>query len=74
MLGEDNDACYAGLIQKIHTEANTDKTQITAFAISLVKDKSVFIHRFAVFRNAQTVDATLRKIKIDVAALIAANK
>jgi hypothetical protein len=74
VLAEDTDACYAGLIQKIHTEANTDKTQITAFAIAIVKNKSVFIYRFSVYRGPQTVDATLRKIKIDVAALIAANR
>jgi hypothetical protein len=74
VLGEDNDACYAGLIQKIHTEANTDKTQITAFAIAIVKNKTVFIYRFGVYRNAQTVDLMLRKIKIDVAALMAANR
>lgn len=74
VLGEDNDACYAGLIQKIHTEANTDKTQVTAFAISIVKNKSLFIYRFSVYRGPQSVDATLRKIKVDVAALIAANK
>ena len=74
VLGEDNDACYAGLIQKIHTEANTDKTQITAFAISIVKNKSVFTYRFGLYRGPQSVDAMLRKIKIDVAALIAAYK
>ena len=73
VLAEDNDACYAGLVQKIHTEANTNKTQITAFAISLVKDKSVFTYRFAVYRSPQTIDATLRKIKSDVAAMITSN-
>jgi hypothetical protein len=74
VLGEDSDACYAGLVQKIHTEANTDKTQITLFAISLIKDKSVFTYRFAVYQNPQTVDAILGKIKVDIAALIAANR
>ncbi len=74
VLGEDNDACYAALIQKIHTEANTDKTQITAFAISLVKDKSVFTYRFAVYRSPKSVDEALRKIKTDVAAMVAANR
>jgi hypothetical protein len=74
VLGEDKDACYAGLIQKIHTEANTDKTQITAFAISLIKDKSVFIYRFAVYRTPKSVDEALRHLKIDVAAMVAANR
>jgi hypothetical protein len=73
VLGEDATACYAGLIQKIHTEAGTDKTQITVFAISLVKNKSVFIYRFAVYRNAQTANLVLGKLKADVAALLAAN-
>jgi len=74
VLGEDPDACYAALIQKIHTEANTDKTQITAFAISIVKNKSVFSYRFTVYRSPQTVDGVLHNIKVDVAALIAANR
>jgi hypothetical protein len=74
VLAEEQNACYAGLIQKIHTEANTDKTQITVFAISTVKDKSVFTYRFSVYRNAQSVDAALGKIKIDVAAMLAANR
>jgi len=73
VLGEDNNACYAGLVQKIHTEANTDKTQITAFAVSIIKNRTVFTYRFSVYQNAQSVDATLGKIKIDIAALIAAN-
>ena len=73
VLGEDKEACYAGLIQKIHTEANTDKTQITAFAITTIKDKSVFTYRFSVYRNAQTIDVVLGKIKGDVAALLTAN-
>jgi hypothetical protein len=74
VLGQDADACYAGLVQKIHTEANTDKIQITAFAISIVKNRSVFSYRFSVYRNPQTIDETLRKLKIDIAALIAANR
>ena len=74
VLAEDADACYAGIIQKIHTEANTDKTQITVFAISIVNNKSVFSYRFAVYHNARTPDEVLRKIKIDIAALMAANR
>jgi hypothetical protein len=74
VLAEDADACYAGLVQKIHTELNTDKTQITVFAISIVKNKSLFSYRFAVYHNAQTADEVLRKIKIDIAAVMAANR
>jgi len=73
VLAEESNACYAGLVQKIRTEANTDKTQITVFAVSIVKNKSVFSYRFAVYQNPQTADVVLGKIKVDIAALIAAN-
>jgi hypothetical protein len=74
VLAEDPDACYAGLIQKIHTEAGTDKTQVTMFAVTLTKAKSVFVYRFSVYQDAHTVDAVLGKIKVDIAALTAANR
>jgi hypothetical protein len=74
VLGEDPDACYAGLIQKIHTEAGTDKTQVTMFAVTLTKAKSVFVYRFSVYHDPHSVDAVLGKIKVDVAALTAANR
>ena len=74
VLAEDSNACYAGLVQKIHTEAGTDKTQITVFAITIIKDKSVFSYRFSVYQNPKTADAVLGKIKADVAALMSANR
>jgi hypothetical protein len=73
VLAEDANACFAGLIQKIHTEADTDKTQITVFAISIVKNKSIFIYRFAVYHSPQTISAVLGKAKADVRALLVAN-
>jgi hypothetical protein len=74
VLGEEANACYAGLVQRIHTEAGTDKTQITAFAISTIKNRSIFSYRFAVYQTADTVNAVLAKIKGDIAALLAANR
>jgi hypothetical protein len=74
VLGEEANACYAGLVQRIHTEAGTDKTQITAFAISTIKNRSIFTYRFAVYQTADTVNAVLAKIKGDVAALLGANR
>jgi hypothetical protein len=73
VLAEDANACYAGLIQKIHTEAGTDKTQITAFAVTIIKNKSVFGYRFSVYRNQQTIGVVLGKLKADVSALLVAN-
>jgi hypothetical protein len=73
VLAEDADACYAGLISKIRTEVGTDKTQLTLFAITIIKNRMVFVYRFTVY-NSNTVNKTLANLKIDVAAMVAANR
>jgi len=74
VLGEDATACYGGLIQKLRTEAGTDKTQLTLLAATIVKNKSIFAYRSAIYMNSDTVTQTLTKFKTDIAALLAANK
>ncbi len=74
VLAEDPGACYAGLIQKIHTQLNTDKTQVTVFAMTIVRNKSVFTYRFGVYADANSVPDMLAKLKADIAALHAANR
>jgi hypothetical protein len=73
VLAEEPTTCYAGLIQKFHTQANTDKVQLTLIAVTIVKNKSVFLYRFAVY-GSDTVANVLAKVKADVAALRAANR
>jgi hypothetical protein len=48
VLDEEPTACYAALIQKFHTAANTDKTQVTVFATTIIKDKLIFVYRMGV--------------------------
>jgi len=72
ILGEDAGACYGGLIQKLKVNDNTDRTQITLFAATVVKNKSIFVYRIALY-NSDTVTNTLEKLKTIVAALYAAN-
>jgi len=73
VLGEEPNACYAGILQQIHTQADTDKTQVTVFAITIVKNRTIFVYRFAVFTSSEVIDAALGKLKSNVAALHAAN-
>jgi len=73
LLAEDANACYAGLIQKARTELGTDKTQLTTWAVTIIRNRSIGVSRFAVYQNPDTVGAALAKLKADVAALIAAN-
>ena len=74
VLAEDTAACYGGLIQKLQTEAGTDKTQLTVFAATIVKSKSIFVYRMTVYMTSETVTKTLANLKTDIAALQAANQ
>jgi hypothetical protein len=74
VLAEDRTACYSGLLQKLRTEIGTDKTQVVLFATTIVKNKSVFVYRIALYASSASVDAALIKLKADVAALLAANR
>jgi hypothetical protein len=74
VLAEDTTACYGGLIQKFQTEAGTDKTQLTVFAATIVKSKSIFVYRMTVYMSAENVTRALTNLKTDIAALQAANQ
>jgi len=72
-LGEDSAACYVALLQKLKTEDGTEVTQLTVLAITSVKDRFLFVNRYAPYVNADTVSETLEKLKATIAALQAAN-
>jgi len=73
VLDEDANGCYGGLIQKMRTEAGTDKTVAGLGAITVVRNRLLYLWRYTVYHDPDTVDALLAKVKLDVAALIAAN-
>jgi hypothetical protein len=72
-LGEDAIACYVALLQKLKAEDGTEVTQLTVLAITSVKDRFLFVNRYAPYVNVDTVDDTLEKLKGTIAALQAAN-
>ena len=72
-LGEDPTGCYVAMLQKMKSEDGTDVTQLTLLAITIVKDKFLFVNRYAPYVSADTVNDTLAKLKLTVAALQAAN-
>jgi hypothetical protein len=73
VLAEDPSACYAGLIQQIQTEPGKNKTQLSLFAVTAVKNRTVFVYRFRVHTGSDSVIDGLAKLKNDVAAFYAAN-
>jgi hypothetical protein len=73
VLAEEPRACYAGLIQQMHTQAGTDRTQLCLFAVTAVKNRTIFVYRFKLHRGSDSVIDGLAKLKNDVAAFYAAN-
>jgi len=43
------------------------------YAITVCRNRIIAVSRFAVYRNFDTVDTALAKLKVNVVALIAAN-
>jgi len=73
-LGEDPAACYVALLQKLKAEDGTEVTQLSVLAITSVKNRFLFVNRYAPFVSADTVNDTLTKLKATIAALQAANQ
>jgi hypothetical protein len=73
VLAEEPRACYAGLVQQIHTQSGIDKTQLSLFAVTAVRNRTVFVYRFLVHTGSDSVIDGLAKLKNDVAAFYAAN-
>jgi hypothetical protein len=66
-------ACYAGLVERLHTEAGTDKTQLTLIAATTVKNRRIYIFRSMIHTGPDTIDSGLAKLKADVAGFHKAN-
>jgi hypothetical protein len=74
VLAEDSTACYAALLQRLRTEVGTDKVQTAVYATTIVRGKVIYCYLFAPYTGAETIGDILAKQKLNVAALIAANK
>jgi hypothetical protein len=74
VLDEDAGACYGGLVQKLRVNDKTNRTQVTLFAATTVKNKSIFVYRIAIYANSATVPNVLGRLKATVGAFYAANK
>ena len=73
VLGEDKNACYAAILYTLRTDTGTEMTQVEVHAATIIRNRSIGIFRYAAYQNPDTVDAVLAKLKVNVAALIAAN-
>jgi hypothetical protein len=74
VFAEDQTACYAGEIESMQTTTGTQKIQLIPIAITVVKNKTVFVYRMTVYTDPDMLDGLLAKLKNTVAVLYAANK
>jgi hypothetical protein len=74
VLDEDANACYAGQVQKMQVDNGSEKTQVILIGITVIKNKSIFVYRMAVYRGPDTAAGLLGQFKAMVATLSQANK
>jgi len=73
VVAEEPSVCYAAMMMKISTEFGTEKTQVSIYAYTSVKNKLLFVYRFAPYVGYESVTKGLEQLKADVVALFAAN-
>lgn len=73
VLAEDPSVCYSGQLQKLATASGREKVQATIVAVILLKQKLITYLLYTPYRSADTIFNLLRKHKLNVDALIAAN-
>jgi hypothetical protein len=74
VVAEDPTVCYYAQLQKLMTEAGTEKTQVGISAATVLRGKFIVYHLYSPYIGGDTVTALLAKHKTNVAALFAANK
>ncbi len=74
VVGEEPGVCYSAMAQRIKAETGKDVTLIAVFATTYIKGKIVYYYLYSPYRSTQTVSSLLAKHKLNVAALLQANK
>ncbi|WP_088342600.1 MULTISPECIES: hypothetical protein [Rhodomicrobium] len=73
VVGQDDNACYFGLIQNIITEHGDPKTQVDVSAISFISGKMVYINLYAVHQGDETLTELFERQKSNVERNIRVN-
>ena len=73
VVGQDDTACYFGLIQKLVTEFGDPKTQVDVSAIAFVSGKMIYSNLYAVHEGDQTLSELLERQQTNVARNLRAN-
>jgi hypothetical protein len=74
VLGQDPNACYAALLTRVKGENGREIEQATVFAVTIIRGKVVYYYLCARFAGGQTLTQMLSQLRVNVAALEAANR
>ncbi len=73
VVGQDDHACYFGLIQNIITEFGDAKTQVDVSAIAFISGKMIYSNLYAVHEGDQTLTELFERQKANVGRNLAVN-
>jgi hypothetical protein len=73
VVGEEPLACYVALLKKFRSVDSSEKTQAVALVITIVNFKLIYYYLYAPYVSSTTVTDTLEQLRVNVAALWAAN-
>jgi hypothetical protein len=74
VVADEESACYGAIAQRLKAQTGKDVTIVGLSATMFVKGKLLYYYLYAPYRSVQTVTALLARHKLNVAALLAANK
>jgi hypothetical protein len=73
VVGQDDTACYFGLIQKLITEHGDPKTQVDVSAIAFLSGKMIYSNLYAVHEGDQTLSELLERQQTNVSRNLRVN-
>ena len=74
VVAEEPGVCYSAQAQRFKAENGKDVTLVSVCATMFIKGKLVHYYLYSPYRSAQTVTSALARHKLNVSALLLANK
>lgn len=74
VVHEDDQACYASLVQKVKTDQGKDKLILSVFAHVVLKGRLLYLYRYTEGQKFDDMVRLLELLKVSVAAHLEANR
>ncbi|CAN0387022.1 unnamed protein product, partial [Phaeothamnion confervicola] len=71
---EEDEACYAGVVQSLKTEVGTEKTQLAIMGLCVAQGKIIYYYDFSIYHGPEDLTGALARHKANLKAFKAANQ